>query len=392
MKLFYRFVLGCMLWCLTGWGAIAQTDTSRPVKISVYIPLYLNDAFNGQQYALGKNNIPRHIMPGLEFYNGVMMAVDSFKNEKVPVEINIIDTKQQVSLLNSPLTGSSLDGSDLIIAMLTTQSELKLIGEEAKKRNIPLISATYPNTAGITQNPFFVLLNSSLKTHIEGLYQYMQRHHATNKEIVVFNKEGAVENYIQNLVTVLNSNQHLVPLKLKWVQLNDYFKTEDVLKHLDTLNNNVAFVASPLEDFGLRVVKTIGGDERYQATVVGMPTWDGIRKIDDADNVEIVYSTPFNYTRSSFLESEIARNYRSNFNSRPSDLVFRGYEAVYHFGKLLLKHGGNFVNNLSSHDYRLLTDFDIKPVSTRQAGIPDYLENKKLYFIKKQKGDLLGVY
>src|SRR5690242_21857557 len=50
-------------------NAQAQTDSSteRP-RIAVLAPLYLDSAFDNNNYKLGNLNIPRDFLPGLEFY------------------------------------------------------------------------------------------------------------------------------------------------------------------------------------------------------------------------------------------------------------------------------------------------------------------------------------
>jgi len=61
----------------------AQSDTmTEPPRIAVLVPLYLDSAFNNDEYQLGKLNIPQYFLPGLEFYNGVMMCVDSLKKRR----------------------------------------------------------------------------------------------------------------------------------------------------------------------------------------------------------------------------------------------------------------------------------------------------------------------
>ena len=73
-------------------------------------------------------------------------------------------------------------------------------------------------------------------------------------------------------------------------------------------------------------------------------------------------------------------------------MVFRGYETTFHFGKLLMKYRNNIINNLSSNQYKIFNDLDIKPVKVRESNtVPDYLENKKLYFIRKQDGNIKSV-
>ena len=69
-----RFVL-LGIWGL-GFGVIcpinscAQND--KPLKIAVFAPVYLDSAFDNGNYKLGNASLPRQMLPGLDFYNGVM--------------------------------------------------------------------------------------------------------------------------------------------------------------------------------------------------------------------------------------------------------------------------------------------------------------------------------
>jgi hypothetical protein len=73
-------------------------------------------------------------------------------------------------------------------------------------------------------------------------------------------------------------------------------------------------------------------------------------------------------------------------------MAFKGFETTYHFGKLLSKYQSNLVNNLSDKSFTLFNQFDIQPVKLKKESLrPDYLENKKLYFIKKQEGNIKSI-
>jgi hypothetical protein len=367
----------------------AFADTGSTVRVAVFAPIYLDDAFTGTTYNLGKSVLPKNILPGLEFYNGVMMAVDSLGTEGANVEVSIFDTKQITQSLAQILSSPQLTNTGLIIAAITNPTELKLFSQFALSKNIPLISATYPNTVGVAGNPFFVLLNSSFPAHIEGLYKHMQRYYASNT-IVAVKQAGTKDDYVKNYITALNKNTRSVPLSIKWVELKPGFTSFDLMRNLDSTRNNVVFVASPIESFGLDVVRTLSLNESYRCTAIGMPTWDGIRELNgkDCQNVEVVYSTPFVFNSNNReLSNEVVRTYREKYYSRPSDMVYKGYEATYHFSRLLTKYRTNLINNLSDKQFTLFNQFDIQPVKLKSGNLkPDYLENKKLYFIKKQQG------
>jgi len=141
-----------------------------PTKIAVFAPLYLDSAFNGNNFKLGNTNLPKYLLPGLEFYNGVMMAIDSLNAEGVNAEVLIYDSKQSESAIQEILSKPELEGVSLIIASFNNRNEIKALADFALSRKIALISETYPNDGGVSENPYFVLINSTLRTHIDALY------------------------------------------------------------------------------------------------------------------------------------------------------------------------------------------------------------------------------
>jgi len=395
MNSLYRFVLLFISIIGLSAKAFSQNDTSRPVKVAIFIPLYTDDVFEGENYTLGKANLPKTVLPGLEFYNGVMMAIDSLNQEGSIVEVSIYDTKQTSQSLSQQLRSPDLNNVGLIIAVISNTIELKLFADYSLSKNIPVISATYPNYVGVTGNTNFVLLNSSFPAHLDGLYKHMQKYYTSNI-IIAVTKTGSTETYIRNYITQLNKSTTSIPLKIKWITVDE--KTVSLANFrssLDSTKNNVVFVGSPLESFGLKVVQVLSSSESYMTTAIGMPTWDGIKELDKpaCKNVEIVFSTPFlYYSQNKNLSAEVNSRYKEKFYSRPSDMVYKGFEATFHFTKLLSKHGYNLAKNLSDKDFTLFNQFVLVPLKTKSTSVkPDLLENKKLYFIKKQQGSVKSI-
>jgi hypothetical protein len=129
--------------------------------------------------------------------------------------------------------------------------------------------------------------------------------------------------------------------------------------------------------------------------VIGMPNWDVITEFNKPayKNLEIVYGTPFYVANSNAVGNSIQEHFKTKFYSRPTDMVYRGYETMYRFGKLLLLHGANLSSSLGEKKFIVFNDFDIQPVFTnKQSPTLDYFENKKLYFIKKVNGVVAGIY
>src|SRR4051812_10409425 len=93
-KKYPRFLVLCPVVLFFICKTFAQADTTRPLRIAVLAPLYIDSAFTDTQFIAG-NTLPKTMVPALDFYNGVMMAIDSLKKENVHVEVWVYDTKKK---------------------------------------------------------------------------------------------------------------------------------------------------------------------------------------------------------------------------------------------------------------------------------------------------------
>ncbi len=372
----------------------AQTPT---VKVAVFAPIYIDTAFNDYTYKLGNKFLSKNILPGLEFYNGVMMAIDSLEKENANVEVFIFDSKSTSEPISQVLEKNIWNDMSLIIASFNNRSDVKLLADFAKLKNIPLVSATYPNDGGVTDNANFILINTGLRTHCEAVYKHIQKYYATSN-LVYFKRKGAVEDMLLNYFGDMGKTTPAIPLKYKTVELTDSFTYKQMVSYLDSNKQNIAICGTLNEAFGIRMVKGLVTYKRYPAVAIGMPTWDGIKDLSkpsgtNGKGLEIVYTTPYYFSRTDKMGKYITNKYKDKYFARPSDWVFKGFETMYHFTKLFLKNPTDFMGHLSDKDGKLFNEFDIQPIKIKPFSfITDYYENKKLYFIKKQDGVTKQVY
>lgn len=390
MRSHIKIILSFLLFTCILNNTHAQTN-ERVYRIAVFAPVYLDSAFTQDgTYRLGSQILPRYMMPGLDFYNGIMLAVDSLSKEQAPVEVVFYDIKSAKGNINNVITDSTLSDVSLIIASFSNRAEIKPLADFALEYEIPLISHTYPNDGGLTENPYFILINPTLKTHLEGIYRYLQRVYPTSN-LTMFRRKGAVEDMIQSGFSDISRSTPGLPLKIRTVELTDSFTTSQVISYLDSNKQNIIICGSLNETFGSNLVKSLSESRRYRSIAMGMPTWDALRGVDR--NIEIIYTTPYHFIRTDKLGLDITNTYRDKFSGRPSDMVFKGFEAMYRFTKLLIKHEGKLLANINDKSFKLFNDFDIQPVKpySNNADAVDYLENKKLYYIRKMDGQIRSV-
>jgi hypothetical protein len=374
------------------WTGKVLAQQTMPEKIAVLAPLYLDTAFNDYTYQLGNKNIPQYIIAGLDFYNGVMLAVDALQKEHANIEVWVYDTKKKDTDISTILKGMSLQNFSLIIASLNNTDEQKAVSDFSFVYNIPVVSATYPNDANVTDNPFFILLNSTLKTHVDGIFKYVQQNYASIKPVFITRSEPLES----RILTDFKANDpNTFNLKYKTLMLyNDEVTISSLAPYLDSAKTNVLVCGSLNTTLASNIAKTLCENPQYKTTLIGMPNWDGIRQLNklDCSNLEVVYSTPYNYSRTDSTGYNISQSYHNKFYARPSDMVYKGYEAMYHFTHLLLDYKYDFINHLSENKYIVSNNFYIIPVMMQNASyVPAYLENQNLYFVKKVNGQLISI-
>jgi hypothetical protein len=366
-------------------------DTSRR-RLVIFAPLYLDSAFDAAGNYRYEKTFPKFINPGLEFYEGVKMALDTMQAEHDQLNVQVLDTRSASISLSQMLDSTSLLGAGLIIGLVDNVRELQTMAAAADRQHIPFVDANYPNDGGITNDPSLVILNSTLRTHCEGIYRLLQRDYPT-RPLVYFRRKGAQEDRLKGYFTDIDKTTAGVPLKIKYVTLEDGFDAAALAANLDSAAQTVCIAGSLDETFGYRLCALLATLKGYRTTLVGMPTWDNFDWTrPECAGEEIIYSTPFYINPSDTLVRVITQQFKTRFYSRPSDMLFRGYECAWRFGKLLMLRGSGLNGSVGEKKFKVFNDFEILPVFlNRKTMTLDYFENRKLYFIHKTDGVITAV-
>jgi hypothetical protein len=365
-------------------GAVAQTRQ----KIVLFAPLYLDSAFDATNTYRFNTTFPKYLNPGLEFYLGAQAAFDSLNRAGAPLDVFVIDSRSAKGPLSKILREGVPKDAELFLAS-SNAAETRMLAEEALRRKIPFISATLPNDAGVTDNPYYVVLNSTLRTHCEALYKHYQKA-APNDKIILFTRPGSQEAQVKDYFLEYAKSATGPALKIQVEDLGNEFSEERVVAALDSTRRNICIAGSLDEEFATELAAglTSAGDQ-YRVQLTGMPTWDGFNfRNTEFRSLDILYTSPFWYAKPTALQAAITKDFNTKQNGRPTDLYFRGYETALRFALLLLDTKKDVASNLPRKGNTVFTPFNIQPVFlNRSKPELDYFENKHLYFIKVSNGN-----
>jgi hypothetical protein len=399
MKIAPGLMLSFIFLCCGMDRAFSQTADSTRYHVAVFLPLYLDSAYDATGNYRFDQAFPKYLNPGLEFYEGLELAVDSLHKRNIPIDITVYDTRSTSKSMQQVLSDPAFSKMQLIIGLVNV-TELRLLAGAAKNQGIPFINVNFPNDGGVTNNPEFVVLNSTLLTHCEAIYKFIQRNWATS-DIFYIRRSTQDDDRLRTYYAEIEKKTGSVPLRMKYINIDNTQDYNKLIASMDSNRKTVIVVGSLDENFGKSIcAKLAPYNKSYQMKLVGTPTWDAIGDFNTPaySEEQIYYTTPFYINPADSLVVSIQQYFKTRFYSRPSDMVYRGYETILHFSQLLSSHHGKLDGSIGERKYNVFNDFDIQPVFTNSSvnSSPvmtlQYLENKKLYFIKKVNGNVVAVY
>jgi len=373
--------------------ALAQKDSISknplPVyRIGIFSPLFLDSVFSNKTFRYSKS-IPRFIVPALDFVQGAEIALDSLPISNQHTSAYIYDTRSFTEPVSWLIQNNKLDSLQLMIGNVR-DPEYRQLADYALQKKIPFISATYPNDGGVSNNPYLVIVNSTLKTHCEAIYSYLLQNHGTDK-IFLCRQKGTKEDLIVSYLQEANKPDGRVLLDLQVLNFEAPFPSDSLKARLDSNRQNIIIGCSLDEDFAAGLTgacfKLL---KPYPIKLFGMPNWDGMSafyKKGAFNDLPCVLTFPYYNNKRNKGSQKVINAYIKKYKGKPSDMAFKGYEAVSFFLQLLKKYPADPLSHLNDRSIPTICEYNFRPVMLKkEKNSPDYFENRHIYFIKLMNG------
>lgn len=374
------------------FGQSTDSTTSAAVpktyKVAVFAPMYLDSIFSNASFNTS-NTLPRFIMPAVEFVQGAQIAFDTLSLNGKKAEAFIYDSKSVTRPITWLVQNKLLDSMDLIIGSVKEPDYQELANFAVEKR-IPFVSATYPNDGGITQNPYLMIVNSTLKAHCEGILSYLVQKHGTDKIYLVKKKgDDRIENYFKDA----NMEDGKPLINIKTITLDSSISSYALARRIDTTEATVIIGASLNETFAKKLADACYPIQKNNPLVlIGMPNWDGFRsfaKKDAYPDFPILYTTPHYNSKNTVYDSLIVQKYFQLYRAKPSDMAYKGFQTAYLFTNLLLNNPSDFMSHINDTQYMVFHNYNFLPVHVgANSDTPDYFENSHLFIMQILNGEI----
>ncbi|MBK9014966.1 MAG: hypothetical protein IPM82_13305 [Saprospiraceae bacterium] len=130
------------------------------------------------------NGVPENSLWAVNFYAGARLAYDDLEADGARFNVSILDSEASTATVNNLLKSGDLPKSDLIIGPYK-RDNVEIMQDFAKKNKVPLV-VPYTAQMGMAENnPFYIQVNPSLKTHCEAMTKHIRKQHQPENVVLV---------------------------------------------------------------------------------------------------------------------------------------------------------------------------------------------------------------
>lgn len=296
----------------------------------------------------------------LQFYEGVLLAVDSLQRAGMNIRLHVYDTRQNADSIREFIHHPQFLRTDLIIGPVFDQVQKEVAGIAAKNE-IPLVSPLSSKSGNLESNPFYFQVNPTREFLTEKTAELIAEEYFNSNFIVIntTNSAGLTEGKVIDLVREKLSHQGLWG-QADGITFNSYnFSRQgpfELSRLLSKEKENVIFVRSMNEgDLSLILSNINNLADNYPITIIGFNRYDQFHSISREffHNLKLQYVDPY-WTDYEHPDTKRMRNkYIGNFHTEPGNFGMQGYDVAFYFLSALMRYGKHFEECLPYHRVHL---------------------------------------
>ena len=314
-------------------------DSDGVITAALILPFALDDSATTNQKKM------------VEFYQGMMLALDKLKNENVSVTLKVFDSKDESTSIQPLLESGQLDDVDIIIG-LKYNNHISDVVRWSTAHQVPLVLPMTANADEMYDNPYVYQLNTPQSYFNQEIYNHFLEQFPNPNVILLDADEYNRNEFIDGLKVTLSDRD--IPFTTIMVD-TAYQQIMDTLQYgkqnifiINTPNSEPLNTMLPV----LQLV-TRNKNPEIETHLFGYPQYQiyASDHLDEMYEIDTWFYSWF-YTNNMLPEAvEFNNAFRRAFSrqmmiSYPSYASY-GYDTGYYFLKGLAVYGKDFENHLN---------------------------------------------
>lgn len=276
----------------------------------------------------------------ISFYEGVLLAVDSLKNQGYKVNLKVFDTERSAEKMYTMVDEIDRLHPDLIIGPVYG-SVYKALMDDLTNKNIPVIYPLSSRSEEFGVYPDFIQVNPSMKALTVAMSDWL-REEAEEANLVCLNLTGnEVSHSDLEDIRLFKEYMHRIG-SMNFYDWNTSAVPLDGLRlQLLPDRENIIILPTTKEAEVSKILPILSAlTDGYRITVVGFPEWQTFTSVDHETyfklNTKIfTYSYVDNTTEPA---KRFALKYRKYFYTEPNNLAYKAFDMSLYFIELAAKY------------------------------------------------------
>lgn len=349
------------------------------IKVALLMPLYLKqiDEISTSKFDIeqrGKKSYRQFEF--IEFYEGIMLALDELDKQGISVELNVVDVSENSSqAVETAFISHRVTQSDFIVALLFRESFDKA-AELAQQAGVYIVNPMATRSELCSTNPYMVKIQPSVAGQVEIMLKNMKVERPDAHLYIIHSNAKAEKPMLEELKRQLDGRKDIRYTIFNWSQ---NAKLAATLK--TTPNCNVVSIYDQGRDnnrvFVSNLLNRLSAFKNNPPTLYSFSDWT--RDYSDIDfsqlqhlNYHTFYSS---WDMTNQVHVDFLKAFRSKFASEPtSQLAANGYDLMLYIVSSLKRCGTDFwttpTNTLPSL---------INPLHLNQSGMGLENDRSQLY-------------
>jgi len=269
----------------------------------------------------------------IEFYEGMLLAVDSLKNSVRSIKMIVRDTERDTNTVKKIIKELEVFRPDIIIGPVFPEN-VKLIADFAREHKIVVASPLSARADLIEDNPYILQVMPSRETELNVLADYISQYYDKNIMLIHngdSNDISEIDLFRERLFSNFYSDSTYKYIIYKEVIYNDTL-SDNIVNALSEEQDNIVFVLSANEAYVMDAVNRL---RRYQKDfdikVFGNPVWQTWSNIDIKylHDLQLKIYAPFYIDYEAKDTKRFIAKCRKIYNYEPYVVMAKGYNYCF---------------------------------------------------------------
>lgn len=289
---------------------------------------------------------------GIDFYQGVKLALDSISDNRHNYKLHVFDTQNQEARVVNLARAESVRENDIFIGPIFPD-EVGTFSEfsdpDAVRLQVSPLAAAMPSQF---KNPNLVTVNNTIEQHGWKIADYIVKNYRPDQvNIVLVNTKKTDDEKFAAPV-----RKYIKELSNGRFQITERPNAIGLQTHIREGKNNLVILCSSDRTFVLPIVNRLSSmlTDGYKIELFGHPNWVKANFLDaqklQALRTKFSASYFVNYKANNVRE--FVSRYREEYGLEPSEYSFKGFDIAYFFARLLEKYGKDYASHLNDEQYK----------------------------------------